>query len=112
MKKYAKVINEETKACIVGLGEESCGLYISENFTVQDVEQSFDGRWFLAGYAPEKNEDILNKERIGELQSYLEETDWYAVRFSETGIEMPSDVLIQRQAARDEISSLRQENDA
>lgn len=112
MKKYAKVIDEETKACIVAIGEEACGLYHAENFTVQEVEQSFDGRWFLAGYAPEKSDSILKQERIEQLQAYLNETDWYVVRFSETGVEMPSEVLNQRQAARDEISNLREESAA
>jgi hypothetical protein len=44
--------------------------------------------------------------QIMELESYLRETDWYAVRYAETG-EIPVDIKTARQAARDEISTLR-----
>ena len=35
--------------------------------------------------------------------AYLASTDWYVVRFSETGVAIPQDVLDARQAARDSI---------
>ena len=44
------------------------------------------------------------------LQNYLAETDWYAVRFAETGVAVPEDVKAERQAAREEISRLREDN--
>lgn len=47
--------------------------------------------------------------RISRLEAYLSITDWYAVRFSETGVEIPEEVRQQRQSARDEISRLRKE---
>lgn len=53
MKKYAKVINEETKACEVGLGTNS-NFYQSIGMTEMEVEQGYDGQWYLKGYAPEK----------------------------------------------------------
>ena len=56
-------------------------------------------------YIPTESEIAQN--RIMELESYLSSTDWYAVRYSETGAEIPSDVRKQRQSAREEISSLR-----
>lgn len=46
--------------------------------------------------------------QIIKLESYLKETDWYAVRYAETG-EMPADIKNARQAARDEISTLREQ---
>lgn len=33
-------------------------------------------------------------------RSYLAQTDWYVVRWHETGVPVPDDVLEQRQAAR------------
>lgn len=42
-----------------------------------------------------------------ELQQYLNETDWYAVRYAETGIEIPEEVKQKRQETRDKISALR-----
>lgn len=45
--------------------------------------------------------------RIIELQNFLTATDWYSVRFAETGVEIPDEVKAKRQAAREEISRLR-----
>ena len=50
---YAKVINEETKACEVGLGTNSA-FYKSIGMSEMEVEQAYDGQWYLKGYAPEK----------------------------------------------------------
>lgn len=53
MKKYAKVINEETKLCEVGLGTNN-NFYASIGMTEMDVEQAYDGSWYILGFAPEK----------------------------------------------------------
>lgn len=53
MKKYAKIVNEETKACEVGLGTNSA-FYQSIGMTEMEVEQAYDGSWYLVGFAPEK----------------------------------------------------------
>jgi hypothetical protein len=53
MIKYAKVINEETKLCEVGLGTNS-EYYKSLGMTEMDVEQAWNGDWYLYGYVPEK----------------------------------------------------------
>lgn len=53
MKKYAKVIDEKTKACEVGLYDNT-SFYKSLDMTLQDVEQAYNGSWYLEGYAPEK----------------------------------------------------------
>lgn len=57
-------------------------------------------------------QDIIkeqNERRERELESYLASTDWYAVRYSETGVEIPQEIKTQRQSAREEISRLREE---
>ncbi|MDD3002023.1 MAG: hypothetical protein PHF29_09740, partial [Candidatus Riflebacteria bacterium] len=56
---------------------------------------------------PTTNE--LNEWRISELESYLNSTDWCAVRYAETGVEIPDDIKTARQSARDEISALREQ---
>lgn len=56
---------------------------------------------------PEPTAEDLTKVRIAELQNYLNATDWYAVRFAETGVAIPDAVKAERQAAREEISRLR-----
>lgn len=58
---YAKVINDVTKICEVGIGTNDA-YYISLGMTKQDVEQSYDGQWYLKGYAPQKPNTILIKE--------------------------------------------------
>ena len=52
MKKYAKIINEQ-KQCEVGLGTNA-KFYQSIGMTEMEVEQSYDGSWYLKGCAPEK----------------------------------------------------------
>lgn len=53
MKKYAKVINEESKACEVGLGTNS-NFYQSIGMTEMEVEEAYDGNWYVLGFALEK----------------------------------------------------------
>ena len=62
MKKYAKVINEETKQCSVGVGTNTA-FYQSIGMAEMEVEQAYNGSWYLKGYAPvqpisEQNEAI------------------------------------------------------
>lgn len=53
MKKYAEIINEETKECSVGLGTNT-EYYESLGMTKMSVEQAYNGAWYVEGYAPEK----------------------------------------------------------
>lgn len=65
MIKYAKIVNEETKECQVGTGT-NVKFYQSIGMTEMDVEQAYNGQWYITGYAPvepeptieEKNESI------------------------------------------------------
>ena len=56
---------------------------------------------------PQPTEEELRQARIFELETYLSTTDWYAIRESETGIDIPAEVKKARADARAEISSLR-----
>lgn len=58
---------------------------------------------------PPPTEEEVNRQRLNELESYLTETDWYAIRYADTGEEIPADIKKKRQDARDEISKLREE---
>lgn len=53
MIKYAKIINEETKQCEVGLGT-NIEYYKSVGMSEMDVEQAYTGDWYIVGYAPVK----------------------------------------------------------
>jgi hypothetical protein len=90
--------------------------HIAEIDSVTREEQDEDGnsttktiRRFQIVRNPEPTTIELNEWRISELETYLNSTDWYAVRYAETGVEIPNDIKTARQAARDEISALREQ---
>lgn len=56
---------------------------------------------------PEPSQEEKDKWRLEYLENYLKETDWYAIRFADTGEAIPADVKKKRQEAREEISELR-----
>ena len=68
---YAKIINEETKLCEVGLGTNSA-FYQSVGMSEMEVEQAYDGQWYLKGYAPEKPQEVKEQEVRAVRNSYLE----------------------------------------
>ena len=78
MKKYAKIVNNESKLCEVGTGTNS-KFYQSIGMTEQDVEQAWNGAWYLKGYAPEKPVEIKQEEVRKVRNSYLEATDKYMI---------------------------------
>lgn len=73
---FAKVTNEETKACEVGLGTNSA-FYKSIGMSEMEVEQAYDGSWYLKGYAPEKPTEQKEVEVRTVRNQYLEQTDKY-----------------------------------
>lgn len=108
MLKYAKVINEETKQCEVGLGDptdifdevekvrtwqefennvpvEKSETYIetmtvgqfyeSIGMTEQDVEQAYNGLWYLVGYAPTQPLDKLKTLKRAEINRARDEAE-------------------------------------
>lgn len=76
MIKYAKIINEETRECEVGIGT-NVEFYKSIGMTEIDVEQASDGSWYLAGSVPEIPEPVPTRSQMHELrkQAYAETTD-------------------------------------
>lgn len=65
MIKYAKIINHETKLCEVGTGTNT-EFYKSIGMTEMDVEQAYNGQWYLSGYAPVK---VTTKAELTEFVS-------------------------------------------
>lgn len=63
MKKYAKITNEETKTCDVGLGTNT-DYYKSLGMTEMEVEQAYNGQWYLSGYAPTKPEPTIQEQLL------------------------------------------------
>ena len=84
-------------------------LWCNRNKAMLEEIEAKDGiRRFKIIPVPEPTEEELRTARIVELQNFLNATDWYAVRFAETGVAIPEDVKAERQAAREEISRLRE----
>lgn len=74
MLKYAKIINEETKQCEVGLGT-NIDFYKSIGMTEMDVEQAYNGDWYVKGYAPEEPAPTEEEQRQKREQAYTKEVD-------------------------------------
>lgn len=110
---YAKIINEETKQCNVGTGTNT-KYYQSIGMTEMEVEQAYDGYWYVKGYAPEKPQEVINQERVAELKQYLADTDYCILKIEEAIDEAEkqdlrekyADVIKARREARIEINKL------
>lgn len=74
MKKYAKIVNEETNQVSVGTGTNT-KFYKSIGMTEMHVEQGWDGNWYLAGYVPEKPAPTQDEQRRARAQAYAQEVD-------------------------------------
>lgn len=74
MLKFAKITNEDTKACNVGLGND-IEFYKSIGMTEQEVEQAYNGGWYLQGYAPVKPEPTI-QEQVDELERQYQMNRW------------------------------------
>lgn len=74
MKKYAIVTDKKTKKCDVGLGTNIIS-YLKMGMTEQEVEQAYDGQWYLKGYAPSKPEPTL-EEQVSVLESKYQMNRW------------------------------------
>ena len=74
MQKYAKIINENTKECEVGLGDNS-EFYKFIGMKEMNVEEAYTGNWYLEGYAPQKPEPTYAERRLAEYPSFGEQLD-------------------------------------
>lgn len=61
MLKYAKLINEETKKCVVG-DSTNADFYKSIGMEKMEVEQAYDGAWYVKGYAPQPSIEYQNEQ--------------------------------------------------
>ena len=79
---YAKIINEETKRCEVGIGTNTA-FYESIGMADMDVEQGYDGAWYVKGYAPSKPMDVLAQEKRAERDAAINSILWRVERYSQ-----------------------------
>ena len=110
MKKYAKIINESTKQVQVGVGC-SDEYYIEIGMTLMEVEQAYNGLWYVKGYAPiepEPTEDEIKAQTIAELKANLAASDYAIIKIAEGAATMEeyAELIAQRQTWRKEINEL------
>ena len=74
MLKYAKIIDEKTKQVSVGIGENT-DFYESIGLEEMDVEEAYDGSWYLKGFAPPKPEPTYAEKRLAEYPTFGEQLD-------------------------------------
>lgn len=73
--KLCKVINEETKEVVIG-AEEQQEIFIEDGFSFQEVDVSYDNRFYLKGYAPEKPASTweeIDKARIKYRKAHIDD---------------------------------------
>lgn len=83
MIKYAKIVDEETKQCQVGAGA-NVKFYQSIGMVEMNVEQAYNGQWYVAGYAPAKPEPTEYEKaqaRIAELKAEIAAVDYKQFKY-------------------------------
>ena len=60
---YAQIVDKQTKLVVVGTGTDSA-YYQSIGMTPMDVEQAYNGAWYVKGYAPSKPEPTIEEQVI------------------------------------------------
>ena len=71
---YAKIIDNETNEVCVGTGTDK-KFYESIGMTEMEVEQAYNGHWYVAGYAPAKPEATYAEKRLLEYPPIAEQLD-------------------------------------
>ena len=105
MLKYAKIIDGKTKECIVGIGT-NFDYYKSMGMEEMDVEQAYNGSWYVAGYAPEEPPPTEEEQRQKREQAYTLEVDPITCHISRLSDEEQTPEIEQ------EIAELKQERSA
>lgn len=107
VKMWAKVINDRTKTCEVGLGTNE-SYYKSIGYKQMEVMKGVDGKWYLKGYEIGVPTKSMKLKRIDELKALLASYDYIGVKIA-TGcatIEDYKDIIEQCEEYRKEIRKL------
>lgn len=72
-----KIHDQETNEVLIAVGDNS-QFFESMGYTeVGEVEQAYDGRYFVAGHAPAMPQEEIVTQIRAERNRRLAETDWY-----------------------------------
>ena len=80
MKHLSKITNPETKQVEIGYKEDEA-FYIENGFSYQEVEQAYNGAWYLKGYAPEKPTEEKAAEARAERNRRIDAIQWRIERY-------------------------------
>lgn len=75
---YVEKLTDEKK--LIGVTKSSKiakELGFKYSFDEEDIEQAYDGGWYLEGYAPAKPEEVLAEEKRAIRNQYLTDSDKY-----------------------------------
>lgn len=74
MKQYAKIIDDETKEVQIGVGCTD-EYYREIGMTLMNVEQAYNGNWYVKGYAPVEPEPTHDDIEMSRRFAYESEVD-------------------------------------
>lgn len=109
MKKYVKdIVDKKCKLVYTG---ENINYALQNGYIEMDVEQAWNGQWYVSGYCPKKPESVIKQERIDELKSLLAGADYWGQKYidGEYTPEEWEQKKAQRMAWRAEIRQLEAE---
>lgn len=91
--RYAKIIDEKTHEVQVGVGCDDA-YYEEIGMTKMDVEQAYNGLWYVAGYAPSKPEPTVDEKKAAVRavrDSYINGIEWRVSRYrDQIELEIPT----------------------
>lgn len=102
---FANIINEQTKEVQIVAGQKMISI---TGATEMEVEQAYNGKWYVKGYAPEKPEEEIKRERREELLAQLDQLDLKCIRAlraiqAGTGTQEDTDKLAELERQAEEV---------
>lgn len=94
----AKVVNEETKEVSVAFGSK----YPSD-YTEMEVEQAYNGNWYIKGYAPDKPAPTVQEQIVALENSITARNLRCAIQGDEYALNKISEVEAQIQQLREQL---------
>lgn len=74
MKKFAKLLDKETGLVSVSVAADPDMPYFTEHgYAYLDVEQAYNGNWYLVGYAPEQPLEEAKAQKLSQVNSWRNE---------------------------------------
>lgn len=117
MKKLVKIKNNIIISIFDGI---DINYAKQKGFEEREVEQAWDGGWYLKDYAPQKPLKELKQEEVVKYKKYLADTDYVVIKITEAMVignqqiidelkNKYADVINERDEARKKINELEEE---